>query len=144
MQRAFDFWLGDWVVHDADGQVLGHNRVTAAERGCVLIEHWLGAGGSSGRSINYFHPGDDRWHQHWVSPGTIIRIAGERDGDAMRLAGDIFYLATGVAADFRGTWTALPDGRVEQHFEQAAADGTWSTWFRGWYTRLPDEAQPSP
>lgn len=139
--RQFDFWLGDWEVHDGEGQLQGHNRIAAGEAGCVLTEHWLGAGGSTGRSINYFHPGEGRWHQQWVSPGVIIRIAGTREGDVMRLTGDIYYFATGVSAPFRGTWTLLPDGRIEQLFEQSGDDGeTWSLWFRGFYTRLDASA----
>jgi hypothetical protein len=140
--RDFDFWLGDWEVRSADGQLQGHNRIASVESGCAVTEHWLGAGGSTGRSINYFHPGEGRWHQQWVSPGVIIRIAGTRDGNAMRLSGDIFYIATGASAPFRGTWTLLPDGRVEQLFEQSADSGeTWSTWFRGFYTRLGDATE---
>src|SRR3954467_12481658 len=26
--RQFDFWLGDWEVRSAAGQLLGHNRIT--------------------------------------------------------------------------------------------------------------------
>ena len=29
-QRQFDFWIGDWEVHDAKGQRLGRNRVELA------------------------------------------------------------------------------------------------------------------
>ena len=34
-----------------------------------------------------------------------------------------------------GTWTALPDGRVRQYFEEARSPGTWTPWFEGFYTR---------
>lgn len=48
--REFDFWIGEWEVRTADGQLAGHNSIRRAERGCVLIEEWTGAGGTSGMS----------------------------------------------------------------------------------------------
>jgi hypothetical protein len=41
--REFDFWIGEWEVHDAEGNFVGENSITRAERGCVLIEEWRGA-----------------------------------------------------------------------------------------------------
>jgi len=54
--RAFDFWLGEWDVHLANGQFAGTNTITSAEKGCVLIERWESATGGTGRSINYLDP----------------------------------------------------------------------------------------
>ncbi len=48
----FDFWIGDWEVHTADGTYAGSNTISKAERGCVLLEQWRGASGSTGMSIN--------------------------------------------------------------------------------------------
>jgi len=31
----FDFWIGDWDVHTADGTYAGKNTISKAERGCV-------------------------------------------------------------------------------------------------------------
>ena len=48
--RAFDFWLGDWVVHGPAGNVAGHNRIERSQRGCVLVENWTSATGGTGTS----------------------------------------------------------------------------------------------
>ena len=36
--RAFDFWLGEWQVHGANGKQAGTNAITSAHGGCVLRE----------------------------------------------------------------------------------------------------------
>jgi hypothetical protein len=60
---------------------------------------------------------------------------GYVDG-AMRLEGPLQYLAQGKTTTLRGTWTALPDGRVRQLFEESEDAGkTWVPWFDGYYTR---------
>ena len=59
--RAFDFWLGAWVVELADGRPAGTNRIEASKDGCVLHEHWTGASGGEGYSINFYDPGKDLW-----------------------------------------------------------------------------------
>ena len=44
--RQFDFWVGDWDVFGPAGARTGTNRVDRLLNGCVLQEHWVGAGGS--------------------------------------------------------------------------------------------------
>lgn len=138
---AFDFWVGAWDVHVADGGFAGSNEITRSERGCVLIENWQGAGGGTGTSINYPDKITGEWVQIWNSAnGGQINIRGGMTDDGMLLAGTIHYVANGTTAAFRGLWTPLPDGRVRQFFEQSADDGkTWSPWFEGFYTRKPAE-----
>ena len=51
--RHFDFWLGEWDVHVANGQLAGHNRIESEQKGCVLIENWTNSGGGRGMSVNY-------------------------------------------------------------------------------------------
>ena len=87
--RDFDFWLGRWEVHTASGELAGHNEIQSAERGCVLTETWQGSRGGTGRSLNYYSPIEDRWHQLWVSPGVIIDVAGGLSDQGMVLTGTI-------------------------------------------------------
>lgn len=136
--RAFDFWLGHWQVELADGSRAGRNRISAEQGGCVLVERWEGAGGGTGLSMNFFDPHAGQWRQLWVSPGTQIDIAGGMVNGSMVLEGHIFYLREGNRYPFRGTWTLLPDGRVRQFFEEAREPGTWTSWFEGFYRRLPE------
>jgi hypothetical protein len=134
---AFDFWVGTWDVHTADGKFVGSNDIKRAQRGCVLIENWSSAGGGSGMSINYLDKTTDEWVQIWNDgSGSQINIRGGMTDEGMLLVGTIHYVAKGTTAAFRGLWTPLPDGRVRQFFEQSNDDGeTWSPWFEGFYTR---------
>ena len=135
--RAFDFWVGDWVVHGPAGALAGTNTIERAERGCVLLENWQSATGGTGMSINYLDKATGEWVQIWnAEGGSQINIRGGITDEGMLLVGTIHYVANGTTTPFRGLWTLLDDGRVRQFFE-ASNDGgeTWSTWFEGFYTR---------
>src|SRR5688572_19934824 len=64
--KEFDFWLGDWDVRSAAGQVLGRNRITKRHGGCVILEEWESAAGGSGSSFNVYDQPTKQWHQFWV------------------------------------------------------------------------------
>ncbi len=49
--RQFDFWAGDWVVHNAAGKLAGTNTITPMLNGCVLHEQWEGAGRGWTRAV---------------------------------------------------------------------------------------------
>ena len=133
----FDFWVGAWDVHVANGKYAGSNVIERAHRGCVLIEHWTSASGGGGMSINYVDKISGEWVQVWNDgSGSQIHIRGGLTDDGMLLEGTIHYVAQGTTAAFRGLWTPLPDGRVRQFFEQSNDDGqTWTPWFEGFYSR---------
>jgi hypothetical protein len=132
----FDFWVGDWDVFMPDGRRAGTNRIERMERGCLLVEHWTGAGGGTGTSMNYYDPAERRWNQLWVSSnGVVITIEGGLRGGAMALEGELIN-ADGTRQPFRGTWTPNDDGSVRQHFEISSDGGrAWATWFDGRYVR---------
>ena len=137
--RQFDFWTGDWIVTDRAGTEQGRNSVRPAQNGCVLIENWKSASGTTGMSINYYDPVVEKWIQQWISSGAQIRIEGGIADGSMVLTGYIYTLATNTKADFRGTWTLLRDGRVRQFFEQSTDGGAaWQPWFEGFYARQPE------
>lgn len=133
----FDFWIGDWDVFLANGSAAGSNSIVREERGCVLVEHWVSATGGTGMSISYLDKITDEWVQIWhAEGGTQIDIRGGLTDDGMAMEGNIHYVGNGTTAPFRALWTALPDGRVRQYFEQSNDDGmTWDPWFEGFYTR---------
>lgn len=133
----FDFWVGDWEVHVANGKLAGHNRIESMQKGCALLENWTSANGGKGMSVNYLDKTTDEWVQIWNSEGgSQINIRGGLTDEGMLLVGTIDYVANGTTAPFRGLWTLLPDGRVRQFFEQSNDDGeTWVSWFEGFYTR---------
>jgi hypothetical protein len=135
--RAFDFWVGEWDVHDQSGQLAGRNVIEASQHGCVLVENWTSASGGTGMSMNWLDHEKDEWVQVWIdSSGGQIEIRGGLTDEGMRLTGRIHYTGNDTTAPFRGLWTPLPDGRVRQFFEQSGDGGeTWQPWFEGFYSR---------
>jgi hypothetical protein len=132
--RAFDFWLGQWDVHIADGREAGRNAITATEDGCLIHEHWISVSGGEGHSMNFYDPVAAAWRQVWVSADGVIDISGGLESGAMVLTGTIVYRESSLSLPFRGRWEALPDGRVRQFFEEQR-ENTWEPWFEGFYTK---------
>lgn len=134
----FDFWLGSWDVHLANGAQVGKNTIEREERGCVLIERWTNSTGGTGMSINYLDKATDEWVQIWnAEGGSQINIRGGLIADAMRMEGYLHTVGNGTTVPFRALWAPLPDGRVRQFFEQSNDGGeTWVSWFEGFYSRV--------
>lgn len=134
--HAFDFWLGDWTVTDLAGEQAGTNSITREEDGCLIVERWTSARGTTGQSYNFYNPGDGKWHQLWVSPGAVIDYEGGiNQRGHMLLEGSISY-RNGDTYPFRGSWVPNEDGSVRQHFEQFNPDeDSWEDWFIGTYRK---------
>jgi hypothetical protein len=130
-RRQFDFWLGEWQVHDPTGREVGHNRITALFDGCALREEWRGAGGVQGTSLNTYSAATGLWHQTWVdSSGDLLLLDGGLVEGAMVLEG------TSGNARQRITWSVEPDGTVRQLWETSTDGGAWQTAFDGRYSRI--------
>lgn len=141
--HQFDFWVGDWNVAATNGQFAGNNSITREEGGCLLLESWTSASGTTGQSYNFYNPATDTWRQVWVSAGAIIDYEGGlTETGSMKLIGTITYHASGQSSPFTGEWTLNEDGSVTQHFEQYNVETEeWATWFTGIYTRLEPGAE---
>ena len=136
----FDFWAGRWDVHNPQGQKVGENVIAYEEEGCLLVERWTAANGTTGQSYNYYDPAKDRWRQVWVARGSIIDYEGGLDEDgAMALEGTLTPRAGGKPQPFRGRWTPRDDGSVQQTFWlRNTESGEWDVWFDGNYRRQSD------
>lgn len=86
----FDFWLGDWVVKDRQGKLLGTNKIEKLEGNCLVSEKWNGTNEFTGRSFNYFDPERQTWNQLWISnTGNIIKLEGRFRNNKMILTGPL-------------------------------------------------------
>ena len=137
--RQFDFWLGDWSVANADGRVIGANRIESLEGGCVLQEHWSAVRGGTGTSLSAWDAERQRWHQTWVDAGGGVALLDGAFADGrMVLSGDAVDREHARTLRNRITWIPLADGRVRQWWEQSDdAGATWKTVFDGYYARKP-------
>ena len=106
--RAFDFWVGEWQVHGANGKLVGTNIYDASRK---------------------------VWHQTWTdSSGLLLMLEGGLQDGKMVLEGKGVD-AAGAPVNHRITWSPNADGSVRQHWESTNAAGQWSTAFDGKYTR---------
>lgn len=135
--RAFDFWIGRWVVRDSTGTQVGTSHISRIAGGCGIREEWAGSSGSRGTSLNYYDAADGAWHQDWVgSGGLILHLSGGLDSGAMVLTGERFSDEGPVIDRIR--WRALPDGRVRQAWTMSTDGGaTWRQAFVGFYEAAP-------
>ena len=133
--RQFDFWIGEWVVHNPKGQQVGTSRIEKIERGCGILEHWTNARGITGRSINVYRPASRTWLQAWAgSDGATLALEGTFDGRTMILKGESFG-PKGERLQDRVTWSLQEAGKVRQLWEQSSDRGkTWTVAFDGLYT----------
>jgi hypothetical protein len=130
LEHAFDFWIGEWEVHDPEGRRVGTNSVRPLFGTGAIAEHWRGAGGVEGHSLNAYDAGRDCWHQTWVdSQGGLLLLEGGLVNGAMVLEG-----ADGDLRQ-RITWSVEGEG-VQQVWETSVDGETWETAFDGRYTRI--------
>ena len=139
--RQFDFWVGEWVVHNPKGQQVGTNRIEKIENGCGLQENWRATSGGTGRSLNFYRPATKTWVQAWVGGGTGLVLIGGYDGRQMRLEGESIG-ASGKLVRDRISWSPLEGGKVRQLWEQSSDEGkTWTVAFDGTYSRTATAAK---
>jgi hypothetical protein len=136
--RKFDFWLGQWEVRNAGGDIVGRSEISRVAGGCALLEDWRGMDGGHGVSINTYDARRERWTQRWVGVGATLWLEGRLEDGEMVLTGTSTRdTPRGDVLD-RIVWTPLPDGRVQQAWDVSADDGeTWVRSFIGLYTRIP-------
>lgn len=133
--HAFDFWLGEWNVHVANGKQVGTNSIKREIGGCVLHERYDTGRGYSGESFNVYDAPRKVWHQSWVdSAGLLLLLEGGLRDGKMVLEGQTLG-ADGKTTKHRITWTPNADGSVRQLWESTGPDGAWTVAFDGKYTR---------
>ncbi|MEO0571778.1 MAG: hypothetical protein AAF039_08735 [Bacteroidota bacterium] len=134
--QQFDFWIGDWIVKDTTGTVVGENRISKIEDDCVVLEQWKGNGGSTGTSMNYYNKLDKTWNQLWVdNQANILKLKGDFTSGEMVLKSD---LIKGDKGDYYNqiTWSENKDGTVMQLWEVLdVSNNPLKTLFLGIYHR---------
>lgn len=132
--RQLDFWLGSWTVKDPAGTVLGTDRVTPAEGGYALLQHWQGPR-LQGHSLTWYDTVEKKWRQTWVDStgGSIVSTGTLVDG-AMKFEG-VHHYRNGNVRKNRTTLATTADGGVRYVIEESSDEGaTWSPVFEGVYT----------
>ncbi len=132
--RQFDFWLGSWDVTTGGNQA-GTNVITLEEQGCLIHEHWTGAKGGTGQSLNFYDSSTRQWNQVWVdNSATSLRLSGEYANNQMRLTG-VAPGPDGRPQQQRITWFKNADGTVRQVWETSSDGQSWQVAFDGVYRK---------
>ena len=119
--RQFDFWVGEWNV-TTGGVFDGTNNVTSELDGCLVAEHWAGAGQVSGWSMNTYDRGTGLWYQHWVDEsGLNLVLSGGLQNGSMVLSGPRRTPARVFVE--RITFTPLPGGQMRQFWDTSTDGG---------------------
>lgn len=129
----FDFWLGEWEVHEWGGERSESpaiNRITKSLDGCTVREEYE-HGRYAGASLNFYDRFDGRWHQTWIdNGGTPLYLVGGLEDGKMVLSDS----PDDGRPWSRITWTPQDDGTVRQTWEVSRDGGeTWSAQFDGHY-----------
>ena len=141
-----DFWLGEWEVFAGD-EKQGHNRIEKILGDCIVMEHWVGAGGNMGKSVFYYDLAQKTWKQLWFTqwarhPGGIKEKTLVRkftDG-GVRFQG-VITKADGDTYLDRTTLTPMENGNVRQLIEISKDDGeNWQATFDAVYKRRTSPA----
>lgn len=134
--KSFDFWVGEWVVHNVDGSLAGNNSIQKTQKGCVVQENWTSAEGNfTGTSLNFYHKEKKQWQQIWLdSSGANLELKGNRIGKQMILRTDSAKNKDGKVYFHKITWTKNDDGSVRQLWETITGDEV-SIVFDGLYTK---------
>ena len=137
VNRQFDFWIGEWNVVNAAGQLAGKSSIQLILGDCIIYENWTSAPPNdySGKSFNLHNASTNKWMQTWVDDkgGLIEYIDGYLDDGNM-----IFFTKPDQNQTMRRlTFFNLDPNQVRQFSELSNDDGkTWTTEYDFYYNRI--------
>lgn len=137
--RQFDFWIGEWNVVTAKGDLpAGDSRIELTLGDCVIVENWTSRNSTyAGKSYNVYNPTEKHWEQFWVDNGAgMIHFVGNLKDGVMD-----FYTADEAQPD--GTtrqrhlrFFPLGPDKVRQYSQSSTDHGkTWTDEYDFIYTR---------
>lgn len=133
----FNFWIGDWIVYDTSGNVIGENRIVQLEDKCIINENWTGSEGGTGRSFSYYNSTDNTWNQLWLdNKGSHLVLKGEAKEKKMVMSSALVKGEKLGLYKNRITWTLNEDGSVTQQWDYLDKNGdVLSVAFLGIYKK---------
>jgi hypothetical protein len=98
------------------------------------MEHWRGATGQDGMSMNFYDPSDDTWTQVYVdnggAPVNWPRLKGGLDEN-----GAMVLLSPEGESQTRWTWSEIDEKTVRQMAETTSDGKTWQVVWDSYYVR---------
>jgi hypothetical protein len=137
--RALDFWLGEWTIAAPSGSPNATSRVALELDKCLVVERWNGGRGHIGENFFGYSADDKIWHGLFAdNQGRVhVFLRGEVTSSSAAFTGPSRG-PNGKAVLNRVTVRPVSTNQVEQIWQKSSDDGkTWTTAFRGEYTRKP-------
>ena len=135
--RGFDFWLGDWTVHDTTGKQVGTNLIQYMHDSCVIQENYANAKGYTGTSYNFYNAADSSWNQTWVdNQGGSLILKGRVKEGKMVMHSNMLPSPKGGKYFHEIIWYSTEKGTVMQVWKVFKEDGNLiQLAFKGEYRR---------
>ena len=128
--RALDFWLGQWEVRNAKGQLAATSVIEPVAGGCGVVERYRGEPGPAGNryvgaGLHAFAPVARTWSQLWIDTRpAITEMRGRSSG------GGVMYEWLVTTASARPTRKRYLLSKVEDGVRQLGerSDDGGTTW----------------
>ena len=153
-ERQFDFWLGQWDVHNRFIAEDGSERIVEAEAliwpaldGQVVVEHWRSLSDAwpmRGFSMRAYNPATDRWTIALCWPGQGPARIGVMEGRFRNGRGEFFPPDTPEGDRPTSRFTFSDAGPNSLRWDGASPVGdderAWRTnWIMEWSRRAADD-----
>jgi hypothetical protein len=135
--RQLDYWVGEWVVTAPGGTGSSTSTVSLSLDQCLVVEHWDDGKGHKGENVFGYSEDDQSWRGlfadnrgrvHVFVDGRVVADAAEFRGSSGGPNGATVLNRVRVVRTTPNT--------IEQTWEKSTDNGaTWTTVFRGQYTR---------
>jgi catechol 2,3-dioxygenase-like lactoylglutathione lyase family enzyme len=132
--RALDFWIGEWEVRNAKGQLAATSVIEPVAGGCGVVERYRGEAGPAGNryigaGLHAFDPATTSWSQLWIDTRPAITEMRGRSSGSGVIYEWVVTTAQGRPARKRYLLSKVDDG-VRQLGERSDDDGaTWAVEF---------------
>ncbi len=128
--RALDFWIGEWVVRNAKGQLAATSVIEPVAAGCGVLERYRGEPNPAGAryigaGIHAFDAATQSWSQLWIDSRPAITEMRGRSSSAGVTYEWVVTTPDGKSTKKRDLLSKLEDG-VRQLGERSDDNGT--TW----------------
>ena len=137
--RQFDFWIGEWSVATAKGDVpAGDSRIELTLGDCVIVENWTSKNSTyAGKSYNVYNTADKRWEQFWVDNSAgMIHFTGNLKDGVMDFYTDDVLQPGGKTLQRHLQFFPLGPDKVRQYSQGSSDHGkTWTDEYDFIYTR---------
>ena len=137
--RQFDFWIGEWSVVTAKGEMpAGDSRIELSLGDCVIVENWTSKNSLyAGKSYNVYNTAEKRWEQFWVDNGAgMIHFFGSLKDGVMDFYTQDQTQPDGTSNQRHLRFFPLGPDKVRQYSQASTDHGkTWTDEYDFIYTR---------